>query len=194
MSELKREEIINGKVYNMSSGVSGHYWTSTELGDRIRDYFKSKKNYQCRVSVENLDLFLNNDNKKEYVTPDVMEMCDLFKLDKRGYRGVPELVIEVLSYSTRDRDLPGGDKFNLYEKSGIKEYWICNYKEKSISQYILVSGKYELKNTIICLDNAEIEVLSDDEKSKYTSIIKSYVFDDLEIDLNDNIFYDKFIV
>jgi Uma2 family endonuclease len=194
MSELRKEELINGKVYNMSSGFSAHGWASSKLGDKIKDYFKIKRNFQCQVFVENMDLFLNKEDKKDYVTPDVMVICDLSKLDKRGYKGVPELVIEVLSYSTRDRDLSGGDKFNLYEKSGIKEYWICNYKEKSISQYILVSGKYELKNTIICLDDAEIEVLSDDEKSKYTSIIKSYVFDDLEIDLNDNIFYDKFIV
>ncbi|MCL2322459.1 MAG: Uma2 family endonuclease [Oscillospiraceae bacterium] len=194
MSELKKEEIINGKIYAMSSGFSAHGWASSKLGDKFKEYFKLKRNFQCQVFVENLDLFLNESNRKEYVTPDVMIMCDLSKLDKRGYRGVPELVIEVLSYSTRDRDLPGGDKFDLYERSGIKEYWICSYKEKSIAQYILVNGKYELKKTIICLDDAEIDVLTEEEKSKYTSVIRSYVFDDLEIDLRDNIFYDRFNV
>ena len=56
------------------------------------------------------------------VQPDLVVICDRSKIDKRGCKGAPDLIIEILSYSTAKKDL--NEKFNLYQQAGVKEYWI----------------------------------------------------------------------
>jgi Uma2 family endonuclease len=62
-----------------------------------------------------------------------------------GYRCVeaaPDLVIEVLSPSTRELDLPGGRKFTLYERYGVPYYWIADPDTRTITQYTWSGGRY----------------------------------------------------
>ena len=62
-----------------------------------------------------------------------------------GYRCVeaaPDLVIEVLSPSTRADDLPGGRKFAIYERYGVRSYWIADLDARIITQYEWRDGRY----------------------------------------------------
>jgi Uma2 family endonuclease len=51
-------------------------------------------------------------------------ICDPGKLDEKGCRGAPDFVIEILSPSTASRD--SITKMELYERHGVKEYWIVD--------------------------------------------------------------------
>ncbi len=67
--------------------------------------------------------------------PDVCVICDLTKIDRRGCLGAPDLVIEVLSKSTAAKDVK--DKFEVYEESGVKEYWIVSLEDETVLVYRL---------------------------------------------------------
>jgi Uma2 family endonuclease len=64
------------------------------------------------------------------VQPDIVVVCDPGKLDERGCRGGPDLVIEIISPSTVRKDLK--EKLNLYERVGVKEYWIVHPADKTV--------------------------------------------------------------
>jgi Uma2 family endonuclease len=79
------------------------------------------------------------------VQPDILVICDREKIDENGkYQGTPALVVEVLSESTKSRDLI--QKLDLYMQSGVKEYWIANTASREI--YIYIFDKYNIKNML----------------------------------------------
>jgi Uma2 family endonuclease len=111
---------------------------STTLSNYIR-----KNKGQCEVFVAPFDDRLPNNGEKEHsvVQPDVVVVCDPSKLDERGCLGAPDMVVEVLSPATPKYDL--NEKYNLYEASGIKEYWVIAPKDKSVMVNLLQdNGKY----------------------------------------------------
>lgn len=62
-----------------------------------------------------------------------------------GYRcieGTADLVVEVLSPSTRADDLPGGRKFAIYERYGVRYYWIADTDERTITRYEWHDGHF----------------------------------------------------
>lgn len=186
MSELRNyedytKEVIDGQVYYMSPGMSIHLLVITKIADEFKHYFKAKGK-KCNAYTEGLEVYLDAKNDKNFVVPDISIICDNSKFGRRGYKGVPELIVEVLSKSTAKKDK--GVKFKTYQRSGVKEYWIADPINKSIDQYILENGEYELKNTIALIDDVEFDNLTEEQKENYTPIIKPSVFNDLEIDLN----------
>ena len=72
------------------------------------------------------------------VEPDISVICDPDKLDKYGCRGAPDLVIEILSPSTRRHDR--FVKLMLYQRAGVREYWIVDPEEKSVQVFLLKDG------------------------------------------------------
>ena len=97
--DYTRKEKINGTIYNMSS--SGGFMHSQINGNLYHEIRQRLKNSICVVSVENLDLYLSDD---EYVIPDVMIICDRNQIKKDKYRGVPKFVAETLSPATSFKD------------------------------------------------------------------------------------------
>lgn len=57
-------------------------------------------------------------------------------------KGVPDLVVEILSHSTKDMDR--GLKRELYQKSGVPEYWLVDPDEHVIEHHVLEEGAYTL--------------------------------------------------
>ena len=75
------------------------------------------------------------------VQPDVCVICDKSKLDKRGCVGAPDLVVEVLSPGNTQKEMD--EKFEIYEESGVREYWLVNFIEKNVLVYVLnEQGKF----------------------------------------------------
>lgn len=148
--DYKNHEKINGIIYNMSP--SGGFLHSQVNGNI---YFKIRQQLQDSiyvVSIENLDLYLSED---EYVTPDIMILCDRNQVKKDTYRGIPKFIAETLSPSTalKDRTV----KMDKYAELGIHEYWIISPKERSIEIYYLKNGIYVLQNSLILEDEIEGE-------------------------------------
>lgn len=140
-------ELIKGKVFPMSASMSRHQRIVGNLYSSFHHYLRRKK---CQVFIAPFDVRLptydaNGElmpDTKTVVQPDICVICDPTKIDERGCKGVPDMVIEVLSPSTAKKDL--NEKFNLYEEVGVGEYWIVFPEAKTISIYLLEDEKYTL--------------------------------------------------
>lgn len=138
-----RWELYDGEPIAMSSPSDVHQEISGELHLQLGTYLKGKK---CKVYYAPFDVRLferkgdRPENVKTVVQPDLMVVCDTSKIDRRGIHGAPDLVIEILSDSTRrnDRLL----KFNLYREAGVKEYWIIDPVDRMVSVHVLENGQY----------------------------------------------------
>jgi Uma2 family endonuclease len=76
------------------------------------------------------------------VQPDICIVCDPSKLDERGCLGAPDMIVEILSFSTHKYDTTV--KFKLYEEAGVREYWIVYPLEKGVEVFLLQpDGKYD---------------------------------------------------
>ena len=142
----KRRELIDGFINFMAGPLRKHQEASGILFNKIFNLLKNKK---CKVYSAPFDVRLpingETENGEIYnvVQPDIVVICDPNKLDDKGCIGAPDLIVEILSPSTSKKDLK--DKYRLYEKSGVKEYWIAYPDLKNINAFILnKKNKYEL--------------------------------------------------
>ncbi len=86
-----------------------------------------------------MDVYLT---EKDRVIPDCMIVCNKDIIRPDGIHGAPDLVVEVLSPSTAKHDR--GYKKDLYERSGVRDYWIVEPNMRSIEVYLLSDGRYRL--------------------------------------------------
>ena len=120
-----RWELIDGDVYDMSAAPAiDHQRLIVELVSTIHNFLSDR---ECEVFVAPFDVRLPRADEadeliRDVVQPDIVVVCDPEKLDKRGCRGAPDWIIEILSPSTAAKDHI--EKLALYERSGVKEYWI----------------------------------------------------------------------
>ena len=91
------------------------------------------------------------------------------------------LIVEILSPRTSKNDL--GIKKDTYEKYGVKEYWIVNPQDKSITVYHLKDGRYKLDNVYTIMPDYELEDMSEKEKAEHSLALKVSLYDDLEINV-----------
>lgn len=137
-----RWEIIHGVPICMSPSPSSlHQLISGRIFGNIFNYLVDK---ECFVFAAPFDVRIplydeNDEDIENVVQPDISVICDKKKIDKRGCLGVPDLVVEILSPATRKIDLQ--DKYYLYERAGVKEYWIVDPLNKTISVHTLGENK-----------------------------------------------------
>lgn len=141
-SEDERWELIDGIPYNMTPAPSPkHQEILGELYRQISNYLVGKT---CRPYLAPFDvrLFPNEkQNDNNIVQPDLTIICDLSKIMKNGCEGVPDLVIEILSPSTAKKDR--SEKKRLYQRAGVREYWIVDPLHHTIEVFTLSDqGKY----------------------------------------------------
>jgi Uma2 family endonuclease len=74
------------------------------------------------------------------VQPDVCVICDPSKIDSKGCLGAPDIVVEILSPSNNEKELK--NKYELYEQSGVKEYWVIFPTDEIVIIYSLENGKF----------------------------------------------------
>ncbi|MDM8537114.1 Uma2 family endonuclease [Desulfobacterales bacterium HSG17] len=143
--EHERWEIINGTPYNMSPAPSvRHQIISGELFAQIHNLLSSKN---CRVLAAPLDVrfpygMKEDDKIIDVVQPDILIVCDPEKLDEKGCSGPPDFIAEIISPSTVSKDYITKQK--LYEKNGVKEYWIIHPADNIIHVNILKKGTYRI--------------------------------------------------
>lgn len=85
---------------------------------------------------------MNDAEVTTVVQPDICIICDQSKRDERGCNGAPDLIIEILSPATSRKDVR--DKFDLYEESGVLEYWIVDPIDELVDVFVLQNDKYQL--------------------------------------------------
>jgi Uma2 family endonuclease len=143
----KMREIINGVVYAFSAPVLKHALVVRTFLGRAFHFIKKKKG-KCVIVTAPFDVRLPKNGETaenkifDVVQPDICVICDPSKLDEKGCIGAPDLIVEAISPSTSKRDL--NLKFSLYERSGVKEYWVVYPNDKAVTVFILqADGKYD---------------------------------------------------
>ena len=158
----KRYELINGELYLMSSPTTLHQKIIGEIHGQLYNYLKGKK---CQSFVSPLDVCLSGvrNPKKEYnvVQPDILVVCYENKItNNMGIQGAPDLIIEVLSPTSKKHDT--FVKYNLYQYYGVKEYWIIDGEVGVIYQYIINEKNiYTLPKTYEITENIKVNILKD---------------------------------
>ena len=139
--EHDRIELINGDAYMMAPPTRIHQKVSGEIFRQLANYLDGKacEVYPAPFAVR---LFEQEGDRPEdvftMVEPDISVVCDKSKLDQYGCKGAPDLVIEILSPSTRRHDRLV--KWSLYQRAGVREYWLVNPEEQSVQVMLLDNG------------------------------------------------------
>lgn len=145
--EPDRVELIDGAPVMMAPPSRAHQEILTELTRQLANYLEGK---QCRVypAPFAVRLFERSGDRPEdvrtLVEPDISVVCDRDKLDEVGCKGAPDLIIEILSPSSLRHDRL--TKYNLYQRAGVREYWIVDPSARSIQSFVLESGHYTAKD------------------------------------------------
>ena len=139
--ENERVEIIEGETVMMAPPSVGHQRVSREILRQLANYLEGKK---CEVFAApvGVRLFEENGDSPEdvdtMVEPDISVICDKSKLDQYGCKGAPDMVVESLSPSTRRHDRLV--KLGLYQRAGVREYWIVDPDNRSVQVLTLTDG------------------------------------------------------
>jgi Uma2 family endonuclease len=124
----ERWELIEGTAWNMSPAPSrAHQAILGRLHLLFGEWLKDKP---CQVYIAPFDVQFPSrpdqveDEVDTVVQPDLSVFCDPERLTDAGARGAPDMVVEILSPWTSKKDL--NDKFSLYERHGVREYWVVD--------------------------------------------------------------------
>ena len=174
-------EIIGGEKIMAPSASSYHNVVMGDLYTDIRIYLR--QNNCGYVFTDNVDVHFPDGSKYK---PDLIvvksENADIIDWDGTIH-GVPDMVVEVLSRSTKKKDLTV--KKDTYEKNGVKEYWIIDPYIKIIYVYLLRDGKYFLNGEYINYTDEEFEDLNDEQKAEAKFEITLATFPDLTINIKE---------
>ena len=133
----ERYELIDGELYLLAAPVYPHQAALSELHVLFYNWFKGKA---CRPLFAPFDVTLfKSEENINVVQPDILVICDLDTIDASGkYHGVPALVVEMTSPSTRRKDLV--KKLDLYMQTGVQEYWLIDPDRKTALVYTFADG------------------------------------------------------
>lgn len=174
--EAPWEEQIHGEIVLMSPRPSvNHNWIAGRIFVAFSNYLRGKK---CVAFGDGTDVYLSENDR---VIPDVMIVCRPDIIKKNGIHGAPDLVVEVLSPGTAKNDR--GCKKDLYEMSGVREYWIVEPNTHSIEAYLLRNGKYVLDEVYTALPKDTD--LTEDEKKLYQKEVNVSIYDGFSIPLDE---------
>jgi len=166
-------ELIKGKMTMSPAPSSEHQSISWRLSGALFIFLKNK---ECRAFAAPFDVRLYDRRKSivvnkdiySVVQPDLCVICDKTKIDSKGCLGSPDWIIEILSKGNSKKEMQL--KYQLYQESGVKEYWLVYPGEKAVHQFVLddQTEKYQLQYMYSGED-----------------IATPYLFPDCQIDLSE---------
>jgi Uma2 family endonuclease len=142
-----RYELIDGEAYMMAPAPTvSHQTVVIEIASQVHAALKGTP---CQVLTAPLDVRLpkaeeGDDQIDTVVQPDILVICDKRKIDRRGVRGAPDWVVEVLSPSTAGIDHV--KKRRIYEQAGVREYWLIQPIDRVLIVYKLDNGESSKAN------------------------------------------------
>jgi Uma2 family endonuclease len=141
--EGERYELIDGHAYAMAPAPARRH--QEVVGEIFRQVADALEDHPCRVYLAPFDVRLPKGEEADaaidtVVQPDLAVICDPDKLDDRGCRGAPDWVLEVLSPATAAHDQIL--KRDLYERHGVREYWLVHPTDCLVMVYDRQEGSY----------------------------------------------------
>ena len=138
-----RYELIDGEAFLMAPApLIEHQEVAGEVFRQLANQLDGKA---CRPYIAPVDVRLPRKDEADaaidtVVQPDVLVVCDPSKIDRRGVRGAPDWLLEVLSPSTAAHDQIA--KRRTYERAGVREYWLVHPGDRTLTVYVLDNGQY----------------------------------------------------
>lgn len=124
-----RVELIDGVIYDMAAPTNIHQVLLIKIAGRLNAFIE-KNNGKYVPFVAPSDVKLSEQDDKTVLQPDIFVVCDRDIAKKRFFGSAPDLVIEILSPSTKKLDF--GDKMRKYKETGVREYWIVDSIQKRV--------------------------------------------------------------
>jgi len=136
-SETKRYELLEGELIMVPSPNTYHQRISRKLEFLLQDFVEKSK--LGEVFYAPLDVHLGED----IVQPDILFISKAHSkiITEEEIRGGPDLVIEILSPATAERDRTY--KKTLYARHSVREYWIVDPEEKTVEVMTLGKAGFE---------------------------------------------------
>ena len=130
----ERVELLRGWVARMSPAPNRyHQDVSRNVELALLGYFTGR---DCKVYDAPFDVRLpRTDGGETVVQPDLCVICDPTKLTKQGCTGAPDWIVEILSPGNSNREMR--EKYELYEESGVREYWVVDPANQMVLRYLL---------------------------------------------------------
>ena len=176
--DAPREEVIGGKIVMMAPASINHNRINKNISRIFDDHFQGKR---CEYFIE-AGLYLTAD-EDEYI-PDGMVVCDPDKVKgESGVYGTPDLVVEILSRSTAKYDK--GRKKSIYERFGVREYWIVDPLSLSLEQYVLEDGRFVLRDVYHKYPPSALLGMKEKDRSAIVTEFQCATFDGLIVRLDD---------
>ena len=138
-----RYELIDGEAFRMApTPLIEHQEIAGEVYCQLANQLDGQP---CRPYIAPVDVRLPRTDEADaaidtVVQPDVLVVCDPGKVDRRGVRGAPDWLLEVLSPSTAAHDQIA--KRRTYERAGVRDYWLVHPGDRTLTVYVLDNGQY----------------------------------------------------
>ncbi len=127
-----RVEIINGVIYDMATPNVPHQQIIGYIYYKVRSYIEQHQGSEDLISSP-FGLFF--DDERNYLEPDLAIVCNPKIIKKKGVLGAPDFILEVCSPGNAQYDL--STKLSVYQKLGVKEYWIIHPMKRYLVKYLL---------------------------------------------------------
>ena len=178
-------EIIEGVKFMSPSPNIRHSNVVINLITAVGNYIKENK--LGFIFQDNMDVHLPDGNvfRPDFAFVSAANKKLVIDNPDDRFHGVPDMVAEIFSRSTMHRDI--SVKKDVYERNGVKEYWIINPWSESIEVYLLRDGKYFLDNVYQNYSDNELSELTDAERVEVKMEIPVAVLDGFKIKIR-NIF------
>lgn len=171
------EELIDGKITAMSPVAPNHSLTAGNIYTIFKNHLKKRK---CIPIFDGVMVYLTEDDR---FIPDVMVVCDRDKIKADGVYGAPDLVVEVLSFSTMKNDRTR--KKDVYGQCGVREYWLVSTGEQAVEVYLLQGEELVLDQVYTIHPDWMLEGMKEEERARVATHFRCSLFDDLNIALAD---------
>ena len=139
LPEGQRAELIDGDMYLLATPIRIHQRLSAQLHHAILSHIEQKE-MPCDAYAAPFAVYIGGaEDNYNYVEPDISVICDETKLTDKGCVGAPDWIIEIVSPSSIQADYMR--KLSLYERSGVREYWIVNPESQTVRTYFFANGE-----------------------------------------------------
>ena len=131
LPDSERWELIDGVLIKMEAPRTVHQDIASIIHMAFYDHIR-RTGKPCKVFEAPIDVQLDCDNRT-MVEPDVLVVCDRDKIRGFGIYGAPDFILEILSRSTRKKDMT--TKLGKYCEAGVREYWIIDPDKRMLITY-----------------------------------------------------------
>lgn len=134
----ERFELINGELIEMPTPIPDHQEVVFKSALAVNQLIPVVGG---KVFIAPLEVYLDEENIPQ---PDVMWLAPDSRcvVGAKHLQGAPDLIVEVFSPSTKQRDKD--DKFKLYQRHGVREYWMIDPAERTIEVWTWIEGRFSL--------------------------------------------------